>query len=221
MWDFPIRRLTFFLMSFLFNCRRKSTRSATAQTRAFRGGGGGPYFHHQHVRNHVVQQGGQQPVFVVLQALAVVLAQGQVSVGKGEGHCKKRFSGRKASWAIGGDRRGHLSIISWGPWSMPIPSRSSITASRKASSQNCSWSHSVERSLPEDRDPRSSGVGTGPGDATPLPDELGFEGKSGRSGAKFAPSRRGGTRKPDGSLRGKRRRAPAQKESKKREISPT
>ncbi len=43
----------------------------------------------------------------------------------------------------------NLSIISWGPWSIPIPSRSNITASKKASSQNCSWSHSVERSLPE------------------------------------------------------------------------
>lgn len=42
----------------------------------------------------------------------------------------------------------NLSIISWGPWSIPIPSRSNMTASRKASSQNCSWSHSVERSLP-------------------------------------------------------------------------
>lgn len=46
----------------------------------------------------------------------------------------------------------HLSIISCGPWSIPIPSRSNITASRKASSQNCSWSHSVERSLPEHRE---------------------------------------------------------------------
>lgn len=43
----------------------------------------------------------------------------------------------------------NLSIISWGPWSIPIPSRSSITASKKASSQNCTWSHRVERSLPE------------------------------------------------------------------------
>lgn len=48
--------------------------------------------------------------------------------------------------------RLHLSIISCGPWSIPIPSRSNITASRKASSQNCSWSHSVERSLPEHRE---------------------------------------------------------------------
>lgn len=42
----------------------------------------------------------------------------------------------------------NLSIISWGPWSMPMPSRSNITASKKASSQNCTWSQSVERSLP-------------------------------------------------------------------------
>lgn len=50
----------------------------------------------------------------------------------------------------------YLSIISCGPWSIPIPSRSNITASRKASSQNCSWSHSVERSLPEHRERRGS-----------------------------------------------------------------
>jgi hypothetical protein len=42
----------------------------------------------------------------------------------------------------------NLSIISPGPWSMPTMSRSCDTASRKASSQNCIWSHRVERSFP-------------------------------------------------------------------------
>jgi hypothetical protein len=47
-------------------------------------------------------------------------------------------------WAL----HTNLSIISPGPWSMPTMSRSCDTASRKASSQNCIWSHKVERSFP-------------------------------------------------------------------------
>lgn len=43
-----------------------------------------PYFYHQHVRNHVVQQGGQESVLIVLQTLAVVVSQRQVSVPQEE-----------------------------------------------------------------------------------------------------------------------------------------
>lgn len=43
----------------------------------------------------------------------------------------------------------YLSIISVGPWSMPIISLSVATASKNASSQNCIWSHSHDRSFPE------------------------------------------------------------------------
>lgn len=42
-----------------------------------------PHLHHQHVSNHVVQQGGQESVFIVLQTLAVVVSQGQVSATGG------------------------------------------------------------------------------------------------------------------------------------------
>lgn len=33
-----------------------------------------PYFHHQHVCDHIVQQGGQKSVFIVLQTLAVMVS---------------------------------------------------------------------------------------------------------------------------------------------------
>jgi len=41
----------------------------------------------------------------------------------------------------------YLSIISVGPWSMPMMSLSCATASRNTSSQNCIWSQSPHRSL--------------------------------------------------------------------------
>ena len=45
----------------------------------------------------------------------------------------------------------NLSIISVGPWSMPMMSRSCATASRNTSSQNWIWSHNGDRSLSDKR----------------------------------------------------------------------
>ncbi|TNN44516.1 hypothetical protein EYF80_045292 [Liparis tanakae] len=58
-------------------------------------------------------------------ALAVVIAERQISAWT-----NKRFSHPLRRKRPSVRRASHLSIISCGPWSMPMPSRSSITASR-------------------------------------------------------------------------------------------